>query len=279
MKVFDEPRFPPCVFCGGSDTPQHKEDILPKWIARPWPKSFIRVKGINSDREFGARGHLGLVVRGPCQRCNNTWMSELESAAKPLLLPMMKGEPTALAPEDQGTIVTWLTKTCMMMDLAASDRARKHFRPRDLARFFADRSVPANTSVYLGAYDMQHVGVKTRDYTMTFDAPGRHLGMGEIAAYSGTIALGRAVLQLFSWHRPEGYLKPLPFTPPLFWESVLTTIWPVGQTYRWPPRVGLADTEFELFANRWTNQAQSARPALVNNLQPTRPSAASMDEK
>jgi hypothetical protein len=255
-----------CIFCGQTDSPQHKEDVLPKWIARPWPDSYIQVKAIKTGRKFVARGHLGIVARGPCQRCNNTWMSQLENVAKPLLLPMMQGEQTELTPDSQRLLARWLTKTCMMIDLASTPHESRFFRPRDHKRFFANQDIPPNTSVYIGSYDAPGVGVKTRDYSLTFDIPGRSDGIGQISAFCETLALGRAVFQFFSWRRPEGYWGPLPFQPPAFWGRVITTTWPVGNTAFWPLKLGLNDNELELFAKRWTNRPASTRPLGAANL-------------
>src|SRR5258708_4175876 len=95
-------RYPRCIFCEQTDSPQHNEDVLAKWIARELATlantdaAFIAKTGRLGDSEwpaleYGAKGKFGWEIKGPCRRCNNTWMSNLENDAKPILLPLMRG--------------------------------------------------------------------------------------------------------------------------------------------------------------------------------------------
>ena len=95
--------YPTCIFCQRNDWPPSKEDVFAKWIARTFPgkkKQQFRVGGgpsIKQAKQLSIeKGKLGLLTEGPCQRCNNGWISLMEEATKPYLLPLMRGEETIL---------------------------------------------------------------------------------------------------------------------------------------------------------------------------------------
>lgn len=98
------------MFCGKlSPAKHHKEDVLPKWIAREFPGVWRSVFG-HSGPTFAKRDEFGIVSRGPCTQCNNGWMSRLEAVVKPILLPLMKGTASELTPDQQRIISTWLVQ-------------------------------------------------------------------------------------------------------------------------------------------------------------------------
>ena len=79
---------PPCIFCG--KPADSKEDLFPRWILRRvvtrQPLSRQIGDGppeITEDQE----------VRLPCvcQKCNNTWLSGMETTVKKFLGPMIDG--------------------------------------------------------------------------------------------------------------------------------------------------------------------------------------------
>src|SRR5207253_864745 len=87
-----------CAFCaqGGK---QSREHVLAKWLAREFPTggrlTTLQEKGPSGVivREHPA-AMLIVRVKQVCSRCNQTWMSAIEHAAKPILLPMMNGKVT-----------------------------------------------------------------------------------------------------------------------------------------------------------------------------------------
>src|SRR5688572_17574751 len=92
-------------------------------MARTFPgkkKQSFRVEGGLSMSQLEQisieKGKLGLLTPGPCQRCNNGWMSEMENRTKALLLPLMRGVRTDLSIANQSKIAIWTTKTAMTFD-------------------------------------------------------------------------------------------------------------------------------------------------------------------
>ncbi|MGH2922380.1 MAG: hypothetical protein ACRDKU_09965, partial [Gaiellaceae bacterium] len=61
-------------------------------------------------------GKLDMKVRRVCESCNNGWMSELEKAAQPVLLPLIEGKSKKLVPVEQEVVAVWAIKTALMCE-------------------------------------------------------------------------------------------------------------------------------------------------------------------
>jgi hypothetical protein len=240
----------PCIFCGKrSSARHHKEDVLPKWIAREFPGTWRTVFG-QSGKTFAKRGEIGIVSRLPCTECNNGWMSRLESAAKPVLIPLMKGVASDLAPEQQKIISAWLLKTCIMVEVL-HDTNPDYFEAGDRKALKESLAIPAQTSVFLARYVGAH---EIRIHEMPLDLA---FGPLESAAwsysYSATLAIKQLAFQIFSFRTPENHSLTVTPEIPRFWHDATIQIWPTGNSVRWPPPFALDDKAFDFFANRWAN--------------------------
>ncbi len=54
------------------------------------------------------------TLKSVCPECNSGWMSKIETAAKPLALPLMLGHSLALAPEAQQKLAVWAYLKCSL---------------------------------------------------------------------------------------------------------------------------------------------------------------------
>jgi hypothetical protein len=62
-------------------------------------------------------------VGGVCEDCNNRWMSALQEAAKPHLIPLFKGEKSVLTADAQKAIATWIAMATMTGERMAKNSA------------------------------------------------------------------------------------------------------------------------------------------------------------
>src|ERR1039457_1463762 len=100
-----------CIVCGG--TPVTGEHLFSIWIGDLVPKTAARHMrtvraamgtGDQLDRPYldQARRLEGDIkssrLRTVCKRCNNEWMSAIESAAKPVMTPLILGQLVVLPP-------------------------------------------------------------------------------------------------------------------------------------------------------------------------------------
>ena len=117
-----------CFFCGRRGS-LSKEHVWPRWIQKyvdtPEPTRSSRTTGfyhegdtitIEPDRITPPRqgSVLTFKVRIVCERCNNGWMSKLESQAKPILRSLISDEAAVIEAAAAATLATWAVKTAWM---------------------------------------------------------------------------------------------------------------------------------------------------------------------
>ncbi|WP_251284736.1 hypothetical protein [Cytobacillus sp. AMY 15.2] len=84
-----------------------------------------------------------------CVDCNNVWLSQLESAVKPILLPLLKedftNEPLVALLKNKETFAKWAYKTVIILNRATNFHKiipRRHYR-----LFHRTKRLPENTFV------------------------------------------------------------------------------------------------------------------------------------
>jgi hypothetical protein len=251
------PRYPKCIFCEKTDSPQHKEDILAKWLARELAAmadtkvAFMSKTGRLGDPdwpgiEYGAVGKLGWETKGPCQRCNNGWMSTLENQARPVLRPMIRGHSCTLSSGDLTVVAQWITKTTIMWEYMKY-RSGRFFSRSDRVALFASMTVPRDTYIYAARY-LGGEPVYTIGGPMRVHFSGSST---EASGYCATLAIGQLALQILCFKRPEHVDETLNIRIPARWDPVHKPVWPIPPGWSWPPSVVLMDDdEFKRFATR-----------------------------
>jgi hypothetical protein len=106
-----------CIFCRRADLTN--EHIWAKWL-RPYLPRMQSFSSLTSTvyperSDFLRRSRVGDLhnrrLRIVCARCNNGWMNRLQTCAKPFLLPLIKGEATALDVKARETVAAWIAMT------------------------------------------------------------------------------------------------------------------------------------------------------------------------
>lgn len=149
-----------CKACGlalqGAATREH---VLPRWLHQ-----YVELPGVNLEHrvvnESGStllrtHGLNNFAFRSLCQTCNNTWMSKLESDAKPILLPLIeeKRSTASLTPSESNTLSRWAFKTSFMI-LAGQKRYRV---PWEVFRAWVDKGSGRPDSAFIFAIGNLHV--------------------------------------------------------------------------------------------------------------------------
>jgi hypothetical protein len=108
-----------CAFCGNTDSElASAEDLFPHWyskaIRRTLPATAtVAHHSLSSDGTHKVFPSQRIKFQAPvvCTSCNTGWMSTLEKAVKPILLPLLldASEPVLLNAEQRLTISAWLT--------------------------------------------------------------------------------------------------------------------------------------------------------------------------
>ncbi len=192
-------------------------------------------------------------IRCVCRACNTGWMSRLQEAAKPFLVPLLLGHATSLHRRAQKVIATWVAMKVMVDE---------HVRRAMIAIPYAEREylrtkliVPPHWRIWLGRHARRDHPLFTHrvmDFVATkeeFDRRGGPSARAEGNTQTSTICLGEHLIIFVmssetAWSLIRRYRIPAPIG------SDLTQIWPI-ETSRvpWPPSRTLLDAGIALLAD------------------------------
>ncbi|XVV39325.1 hypothetical protein ACQPXT_40500 [Streptomyces sp. CA-100214] len=188
-------------------------------------------------------------VKAVCGLCNSGWMSSLEGQVKPYLLPMIKGEIVELPPKAQELLATWTLKTALMCQVMLPQD-----EPNLPAELFTDLHrdrQPAEEMKAFCAYMMppQYLNGPSPMENRSIPSKSRHRTPDgqeyDLWATVVTIRIGYAVLQLVS-AGPKGLRYELGYGD---FSPHVEPLWPVRETFSWPPRALRTTKDFDVFAD------------------------------
>jgi len=111
-----------CIFCPRKDLTL--EHIWAEWL-KPYLEKMNSFSSLTSTvhperSDFVRRMRVGDLHNRKlpivCARCNNEWMSGLQTSAKPYLLTLIEGEATALDINAQRSIAAWVAMTVIVAE-------------------------------------------------------------------------------------------------------------------------------------------------------------------
>jgi hypothetical protein len=218
-----------------------RRQILPDRRIREWNK-----KGL---------GHKEYTV---CQKCNNTWMSDVENNhAKPCISNMIVSDsPVSLDFTCLVSISIFVFLKAIVGDHIQRDE-KPFFSFAVRTKFRQSLSLPPNMQVWLGCLGAldPHNAIFRMKYGYTH--PNVKSGM-EI--YTFTWGVGRLVIQLASLKYKNPRLRNnriVPIVPPhQFWDQFAIPIWPPiwpssGTAVVWPPKHHLSNSLLDKFSDRF----------------------------
>jgi hypothetical protein len=202
-----------CIFCQ-ERTRLTREDFFPQWFRALYPASpesersrlnaqvswheqdpsTGKIKMIISPSKLARPGDLAdQTLRVVCAPCNNGWMSQLQQAAKPHLLPYIQGKWPRPNRAARKVISSWATMFAMVVEFC--DEPSAVVSPIERAVFRRDLSPPLGAYVWAGrlAGDLPY-WFQERFFRLTLD-PNETRGHpnGKVT----TIALGHLLLQVY----------------------------------------------------------------------------------
>lgn len=222
-----------CIFCGGGDL--SKEHIWPQWAASllrthfqsgPHREEFMvrtqKTKLIRHTRKE-RQGHVTTkTIRVVCMKCNNEWMSIIESSAQKVATPMILGQPIAITPAMQVVLAKWLALKVMIgeqnqrIEVVVPQIDRNAFRERGIIpsyiRLWIARCV---SNKWRNAY-LRHSGLLGRTTVIPENSGGKNvqttaLGIGELFVFAtASVAKGIDMNDVFVMSNHFLPLWPLP---------------------------------------------------------------------
>lgn len=148
-----------CIFCAKVGS-LSKEHLWSEWThelvrlptaqhAHAWThvvgsKTHGEISRTTKDRQ----GHITTKqLRVVCKTCNETWMSQIEEAAKPILIPLILGRAGRLDQEVQAKLATWVTLKVMVAEQNKREEAVFSEEERNL--FMRERAIPSGVSIWI----------------------------------------------------------------------------------------------------------------------------------
>lgn len=241
-----------CIFC--AKQADSKEDLFPRWILKRvvTRQPLYRQMGdtppeITQDQE----------VRLPCvcQKCNNNWMSRMETTVKKFLGPMIEDLTVVLDRQNQRNLAEWAVKGAMISDTV--DLRPRFFTEAECCGFKQKRTIPDRTLVFAARFTGRSLDSNGVDFTLTEPESGDLL----VRAHVYNVMVSHVVLQVLSWHpqpsHEEKHIRFKALDGP--WDQLTIQVWPIEKrSVRWPPPMSLStvvgDTHYGHFRSRFKNE-------------------------
>lgn len=207
---------PVCIFCGR--TPLTKEHVWPNWLKNVLEEDDSNTRGnylINTDfldnnvieitpnyikRNGKTLNHTLKIV---CEDCNNNWMSQIESKAKPILESLILNKPIVLNRSQQKFIIQWAILRTIISEY--TDQPTKAITAKERKTFYQTNEGPANWYVWIAKKKSNsetwpvyhHIAIKG-----AYQQRGGFLLNKSPYAYntqSSYFGLGECIIYTFSW--------------------------------------------------------------------------------
>ena len=188
-------------------------------------------------------------------------MSELERAAKPLLLPMINGHRRDLTPPDQLVVARWACVKAVARNTDVRRRDRVFLVSTATRQALAqDHHLPLDMVVTLAAYE--------RAFTFGVTSPfgvGTGSGGQPLAQFLTTLVLNHLVIQVFG-RAGSVHAGVLEQSPTGFHNGKSFSVWPPQPSVvGWPPPLVIRDAELDTFTaggiEEFESQIESVRGA------------------
>jgi hypothetical protein len=155
------PRKFECIFCGGpGPSPEH---IWSDWMRHYFTRTphSIHEAALDNERDVGEGlprmfedRHGSMInkkVRAVCGKCNNGWMSGIETEAIPPLKRLMFGKRHIISPAEQLAVLRWVVLKLFVVEF--DKPVSPSFTTATRRAFKETRAIPANLFLHAMAYD------------------------------------------------------------------------------------------------------------------------------
>lgn len=233
------PRPHRCIFCGKTGR-RSREHIHPKWMRRHFPNT--RPKTTHSVRhrdEAIKDGKLARpgdffaqTLRVVCARCNNGWMSQLQTEAKPYLERLIEGDWENFDAIGRSIVARWAVMYAMVGEF---DDPPTIGIPDHQRRFLQiNRSVPAGWLIAVGKVDFGNAYAGNHNHFGARILPGTPPHT-LIQFHSTGAVIGQMILQIVSVVPETGGI-PSHFADYLRWHDLIL-ISPIELPVRAPTKI------------------------------------------
>ena len=245
-----------CAFCPTEATKLSGEHIWDDWLNDELPTKRFRVRQRKSTlepfREYDAcvlKEKLPVV----CEKCNNTWMSDVTNRVKQSFAGMIiSGAHVSLSRADTALLAAFAFMKSVVAD-HATPKPEPFFTRAARESFRVSLAIPAGVQIWMAAFqgDYRYSG-KCTTAILTPNAPGPIDG---IEFFTSTYVVGHLVLQTLAlrWAHLHQLATSLPdITPGTDWNPATVQLWPDSSfPISWPPPKYLGENIIQRFIDRF----------------------------
>jgi hypothetical protein len=226
-----------CIFC--PNPANSAEHLFSDWILK-------ELKDISGpiNIKLGKRANVWkhtpeIKVSCVCHKCNNGWMSDLETNNQPHMRTMIQGNSIVLEPSQQKQLARWAILKSVILD--AADRQRAPFYTVEEKESLKPPSASCllGTTIWIGRLSSRGFHIGGTDLAGSIDEVPK--------AYRGSVTtaiLGHLVIQVLSVHVIPRFadFRKLRWTyKPGKWDESLLNNWPVFDSISWPPPLSFVE--------------------------------------
>lgn len=254
-----------CIFCGGFGLT--KEHIFADWLKDYIPREMLSHTTRRADVDPFLKENIALEkrtgdihsrrIRCVCKTCNTGWMSRLQTAAKPFLVPMLTGQEITLHRRGQTTLAAWVSVMVMVAEYVNPDKVAA---PESDRVFVMRRQKPPNHwRIWISTHANKTMPLYTHN-VLDFAEKGTKVVPGTPAGgqntHTTTICLGQHLLIHVMASVPAKSIIRR-WKLPAALRDGFREVWPVSSALvTWPPsRLRLNDAGLDLLANEFLNKA------------------------
>lgn len=248
-----------CLFC--PNLADSREHLWSSWMNEVLPTKAPGSTTYTLDRE-GEDSKSWLspkpathTVKVVCETCNTGWMSKIEARAKPIMVPLLRGEERELHKADQEALAAWAYLKTVIAE---------HLNPRTATipelhrRWLHDHVLPpTGVFVFVAAAELEkHSDTFYLNKKLRIDH-GPPLPPEESNGYVATMAIGQLVLQIGGtlFEKVE-MVHQAPF------DKLVNRIWPFQKAISWPG-IFLAPRQLGELADHWRGISPPSPPTIV----------------
>jgi hypothetical protein len=235
-----------CAFCPETAN-RSGEHLWSDWMAELLPgKKQLTIRGTNREiKQRWTSKTLDWTAKVVCQKCNNGWMSDIESYhAKPSMSDLIIGKDDIQIDQAKAdSIALFAFKSAVVVDYLR--RAEEPFFDRSTRHNFKNSlSIPKDVGMWLTKFAQPGRGEISTTYLKGNPPDGNGIEM-----YVCTYAVEYLVIQVVGFRHPglRGISTKDKFTAVPFWPRI-------ADAFVWPPAEILQSVdEFKAFSDRWND--------------------------
>jgi hypothetical protein len=256
-----------CIFCEGANL--SREHLWPQWASKYLPqfsknshqeKTYIYNSSINFHEPKNYQKTNGRLwtkkFKVVCKTCNETWMSQIEEKAKPILTPLITGEIYTITKDDCLTISQWITLKIMVAE------NNKNNSPSEIVTTQSQRSALKNSQKIPDNLWVVISRCGAPGYKTFYLRNAATIGLGPIVenrnknTHCITLGIGELLLQVFHT-TVDRWGIDYKNTP------LITKIYPTLTEVSWPFKRALTEEEAFQFSMNFENMLKQTDTRTV----------------